>query len=110
VRHSGSSGSSSARSAAGRAPRGSTAITLGEQLDDWYANKKPRRAPGTRLGYEAAMRLCDPRWPIPLGKVTARDLDALYAELARQGKSTAYIRKAHLMISGVRAGGSPRAA
>ncbi len=30
--------------AAGRAPRGTTAVTLGEQLDDWYANKKARLA------------------------------------------------------------------
>ncbi len=86
--------------AAGRAPRGTTAVTLGEQLDAWYANKKPRLAPGTRLGYEAAMGLCEPLRPIPLGKVSARDLDALYAELGRREKSTSYIRKAHLMISG----------
>jgi integrase len=83
----------------GRAPKGTTAVTLGEQLDDWYANKKPRLAPGTRLGYESAMRLCEPLRPIPLGKVSARDLDALYAELGRQGKATSTIRKAHLVIS-----------
>ena len=34
------------RVAAGRAPRGTTAITLGEQLDDWYANKKARLVGG----------------------------------------------------------------
>jgi integrase len=84
----------------GRIPRGTTAVTLGEQLDDWYANKKPRLAPGTRLGYESSIKLCEPLWPIPLGKLTARDLDGLYAELARQGKATSTIRKAHLMISG----------
>ena len=85
--------------ATGRAPKGTTAVTLGEQLDDWYANKKPRLAPGTRLGYESSMRLCEPLRPIPLGKVSARDLDALYAELGRQGKATSTIRKAHLVIS-----------
>lgn len=86
--------------AAGRAPRGTTAVNLGEQLDHWYATKKPRLAPGTRLGYESAMKLCEPLRSIPLGKLSARDLDALYADLSRKGKSTAYIRKAHLMISG----------
>jgi integrase len=85
---------------AGRIPRGTTAVTVGEQLDAWFASKQPNLAPGTRLGYQAAMNLCEPLRPIPLGKLTARDLDALYADLARQGKSTAYIRKAHLMISG----------
>jgi integrase len=85
--------------AAGRAPRGTTAVTLGEQLDDWYANKKARLAPGTRLGYESAMKLCEPLRAIPLGKVSARDLDALYAALGRQGKATSTIRKAHLVIS-----------
>ena len=84
----------------GRIPRGTTAVTLGEQLDDWYANKRPRLAPGTRLGYEAAIKLCEPLWAIPLGKLTARDLDGLYAELGRQGKATSTIRKAHLMVSG----------
>ena len=85
--------------ASGRAPRGTTAVTLGEQLDDWYANKKSQLAPGTRLGYESATRLCEPLRPIPLGKVSARDLDALYAELGRQGKATSTIRKVHLVIS-----------
>ena len=84
----------------GRIPRGTTAVSLGEQLDDWCATKKPRLAPGTRLGYESAINLCEPLRPIPLGKLTARDLDGLYAELARQGKATSTIRKAHLMISG----------
>jgi hypothetical protein len=50
--------------AAGRAPRGTTAVTLGEQRDDWYAKKKPRLAPGTRLGYESAINLCEPPTPL----------------------------------------------
>ena len=45
------------------------------------------------------MRLCEPLRSIPLGKVSARDLDAMYAGLGRQGKATSTIRKAHLVIS-----------
>jgi len=37
---------------------------------------------------------------VPLGKLTARDLDGLYAVLEAQGKASATIRRVHNVISG----------
>lgn len=85
---------------AGRVQRGTTAISVGSQLEDWYAAKAPRLAPGTRTSYRAAISLCGPLRDIPLVKLASKDLDALYRQLEEEGRSSAYIRKVHQVVSG----------
>jgi integrase len=86
--------------AAGRHPKGTTAITLGEQLRDYLAMKLPRLSPGSRPSYRAAVEIgAKPLHDVALGKLSARDLDALYAALETQGKASATIRRVHNVIS-----------
>lgn len=73
--------------AAGKHPKGTTAVTLGEQLHDYLAMKLPRLSPGSRPSYRAAVEIgAKPLHGVPLGKLTARDLDSLYASLETEGK------------------------
>jgi integrase len=86
--------------AAGKHPKGTTAITLGDQLHDYLKMKLPRLSPGSRPSYRAAVEIgAKPLHDVPLGKLTARDLDSLYAALEAQGKASATIRRVHNVIS-----------
>ncbi len=81
--------------AAGRVPRGTTARTFGEQVDRWFEAKRRRLSPATQGAYAAAVKLLDPLRQVPLGKLGAEDLDALYAKLEADGKANATIRRVH---------------
>ncbi len=81
--------------AAGRVPRGTTARTFGDQLDRWHAAKEPRLSRGSQSAYAAAVKLLDPLRDVPLGKLTAEDLDSLYVTLEARGKANATIRRVH---------------
>ena len=47
--------------------------------------------PATQGAYAAAVKLLDPLRQVPLGKLGAEDLDALYAKLEADGKANATI-------------------
>jgi integrase len=86
--------------AAGRHPKGTTALTLGDQLHDYLETKLARLSPGSRPSYRAAVEIgAKPLHDVPLGKLTARDLDSLYASLEADGKASATIRRVHNVIS-----------
>jgi integrase len=79
----------------GRVPRGTTARTFGEQLDRWHVAKRPRLSPGSQSAYAAAVKLLGPLRNVPLGRLTAEDLDSLYTTLEAKGKADATIRRVH---------------
>jgi integrase len=80
--------------------RGTNALTFGEHLDEWWADRRPRLAPGTVMSYAAAMKHVEPLRSIPLDRLSARQLDRLYVRLADDGLSAASIRKIHYIVSG----------
>lgn len=73
--------------------------TLGELLDRWFAGA--HLAPSTRNDYDSAMRNHIPAAlrKMPVWKLHAHDLDALYTHLLAQGVGPIRIRRVHNIIS-----------
>ena len=75
--------------------------TFGELLDAWLRDGKQGRAESTMASYrshiESAIRPA--LGPIPLAKLTARDLDRFYAKLTKDGVSPAMIMHHHRVVS-----------
>ena len=62
--------------------------------------KLPRLSPGSRPSYRAAVEIgAKPLHDVPLGKLTARDLDSLYASLEAEGKASTDHSAGHNVIS-----------
>jgi integrase len=78
-----------------------TAVSFGKALDGWWEDKQVDLAPGTVTSYANAIRHAAPLRDLPLGKLTTRDLDRLYAALRKKGLSPASIRKVHYIVSNV---------
>lgn len=76
-------------------------VTFAAHTKEWLAHRRDI-SPTTRRRYQGLLRL----WINPavgevqLGKLTAYQLDRLYAHMAEKGQSTSSINQAHWLISG----------
>lgn len=85
--------------AAGQAPMGSDQ-PLGEFLDSWLGFIEPHRSPTTIRGYRDKVR----RWKAVLGnkkvsKLTAQDLDRVYARWLEDGVAPVTVRHCHRVLA-----------
>jgi integrase len=71
--------------------------TVGELLDRWFATAK--LAPSTRADRRSALRHVPPGVrAMPVWRLRAHDLDAMYAHLEREGLQPARIRTVHSVV------------
>ena len=82
-------------------PAGSN-VLMSRLLEEWIKFQSSRgRSPTTLHGYQSIIDLhvLPPLGKIPIGKLTAHQLDSLYAEKIRSGKSPRTVRNIHNVIS-----------
>lgn len=88
-----------AKASSGDATAGTT--TVGELLDRWLAHcESLGRSPTTMRGYrDIANRVVRPELgKVRLGKLTAQQLDGLYAKLTAKGNKATTVRRVHALI------------